>query len=268
MSVDQWGNTWTIGNIGSTHLLNDSIYQLYQEPSDGLLLTKTSPTGRLEEVYNLPGRIYATSVETNDENVLVGGWYTDTIKLTPELSLEFSPGELLSQNGFVIKLGPDLEPVWSKEIGDDQRDYVTHLLFSENGKMVVVGQFYLGYTTLDSFYVFQPFVQPIGEDHFIGLLEEDNTGPALPQVPGLLGDLFTVFPNPSSGNFTMWGAFDDALWKLQLFDQAGRLVWEQTSQTRPGQTRLPIAIQSIAPGMYHLVCNSQSERFTTSIMIY
>lgn len=256
-----------LGEIPWINPLEVPSFPYLEGKSRGIFIKKSSPNGLRDKWFNFPGSSTSfVSGLIEDENLVLAGTYTDSL-LFNEIILRPPENSVNKRDAFIAKIDREGKTVWARTAGGEYGEAILDIKEREENQYVVMGYMETGFTFMDTFFLSQPFVLPYEFDHFLGILSEDISGPALPYISDDPESQFTLFPNPSSGNLTIWGAFEDSEWQLQLFDQSGRLVWEQTSQTRTGQTRLPISFQSIGSGIYHLVCNSSQERFATTIMI-
>lgn len=264
---DSWGNYYLIGE--AVRLLDEesNTYSYQKRMKPGIFIQKSSPGGFDTKWFNFPGKSTShVSAQTQDENLVLAGTYTDSL-LFNEIILRPPENSVNKRDAFIAKIDREGKTIWARTAGGEYGEAILDIKEREKNQYVVMGYMETGFTFMDTFFLSQPFVLPYEYDHFLGILSKDSSGPPLPYISDDSESRFALFPNPSSGNLTIWGAFENSQWQLQLFDLAGRLVWKQTIQTRTGQARLPISFQSVAPGMYHLVCNSQQKRFTTSIMI-
>jgi hypothetical protein len=78
---------------------------------------------------------------------------------------------------------------------------------------------------------------------------------------------FTVYPNPTSGVFTISipaGAGGTAA--LRLFDAGGRLVLSRQAVLPTAATVLPMDISRLPAGIYRLVCETPKTRWSASIL--
>ncbi len=80
-------------------------------------------------------------------------------------------------------------------------------------------------------------------------------------------DTYTVFPNPSNGNFTLASSNGSSVIdRMRLVDQSGKVVW----QTEEGLTvagSVPLSIMGLASGAYYLVTENSKGHSANTVII-
>lgn len=79
---------------------------------------------------------------------------------------------------------------------------------------------------------------------------------------------FQVYPNPNAGAFTVeLHLLRDTRVDLTLMDAMGRIVHSGSQPAAAGQWRHPVAVEGLAPGVYHLNADLAGRRFSRRVVV-
>jgi hypothetical protein len=77
----------------------------------------------------------------------------------------------------------------------------------------------------------------------------------------------SVYPNPTTGLFKISiPSSNTGSLSLKIFDNGGKLVLEKKLQLQSGVSEIPVDISNLAAGYYHVVCENDKVKSTTSIL--
>lgn len=80
-------------------------------------------------------------------------------------------------------------------------------------------------------------------------------------------DTYTIFPNPSNGNFTLAASNGSSVIdRMKLLDQRGRVIW-QAEEGSTVASSIPISIKGLPGGAYYLVTENSKGHSANTVII-
>lgn len=249
---DRWGNNYLLGEIPLIDPNEVSEFPFLDGMSRGVLIRKSAPNGLLREWINFPGR--GTSFVgglVEGENLIVAGTYTDSL-LVNGVALKPPTNSVNKRDAFIAKIDHQRKTIWVRTAGGEYGEAFLDIKELTDRKYVVMGYMETAFTYLDTFLLSQPFVQPFELDHFLGVLSKDTSGLPLPVISNEEETRFTLFPNPSSGDITLFGEWGEESWAFSVYSLLGTLIDQRHEATINGQTRVNLDFSHLSPGHYYL----------------
>ena len=208
--VTNRGEIYTSGYFTDTAIFNVNNIEetLYSNGFYDIFVQKSDTSGNLLWVKGVGGSMfeYATGLVTDDEgNIYITGVFSDTVDFdsgTEEFILS-TPGDL---DIFVLKLNPQGEFVWAKQIGGVDYEETTAIGYSPKGYITMTGYMY---NTVD----FNPGPDEFlldcdgGADSFILFLNKDGEFVSVKKLGGLELILALDMDVHASGDIFVTGYF-------------------------------------------------------------
>ena len=87
-------------------------------------------------------------------------------------------------------------------------------------------------------------------------------------IEELADGMFTIYPNPSSGEFNVeFEAVGGETYSLNIFDEMGKLVYESTIQNQSGAYSHEVKLNEVASGIYTISLKTSSLESNKKIVI-
>lgn len=267
IDIDEHGDMYVSGEFEETvnfgHPDQALIFRTAVGEADGFV-AKYNEDGRLLWIDVFPctgyGGVYTVDIKRGNE-LYVSGTFTEIGDLDP------GPDSIIVQTGydsspFISKLNLAGELIWSTPfLTNEVAGFRNISILTEESRIVVNGFYYdslhcgtvAGENWLNTDH---------GADCFVASYSEENVITAHHEIPGqVFSELFNVFPNPVTENFTIKSA--EELTSLSIYNASGKLV-RQLAHLATHQ--LEMNLNDLPAGPYYITGSSQDKIMTRQVI--
>lgn len=262
ISVDGLGNIYTTGGFEGTVDFdpNTGIYPLVAAGSIDIFIQKLDAAGNLLWVKNMGGTeqdLGLSLVIDHSGNVFTTGYFQETVDFDP------NPGtKLLTAMGvkdiFLQKLDTNGNLIWVTSVGATGADGGYALATDPSGNLYSTG-FFTDTVDFDPGLGISNLNTAGFADIFIQKISTNTVG-----IPNIPVQTLTLYPNPSTGLFTIDLPKHTQAAHLEISDRLGRRVYQQTVTPADNQ----IDLSHLSKGLYQVMLSlNTGERFSGKLVL-
>ncbi len=245
---DGWYDGYTIPTRDGGYMIVGDEYLIPQDDYNGIMI-KTDSAGNVEWERRLRApndpNVFGNVEQLPDGSYILGGGVRGA-KGRPNVS--------------IMKFSEGGSEIWRRTYtyygGSNDDDYISDLIVTQQGDIVVTGYVIPGDTALKT-----------GNDMFI--LKVDSAGnlvTSLEEVPRTKNDI-KVYPNPNNGQMTLEYQLEDGNAFFKLFDVSGRMLDEKFLSK--DIDKIEIKVTYLEAGLYFFKIESSKQNlFTDKIIIH
>lgn len=254
-SSDRLLSVWYLNDRGSNTRarVGETLVEDHFYGAEFLVAHEDDGSARLLAQFKSDGNEYVREITTDAEgNIYVSGGFDGYRLNIGETQLQQRQYPQDDFDGFIAKLDPDGNPLWTNHFNGAGMDGVQTAAVSRSGDVYAAGYFetelYLENTFIRDAVGWKDLILAKYPASTVASVEPEPVAGNHPSI-GL-----TVYPNPAAASaqaaFSLEGPSDV---RLELFDALGRQVSVLASRHFPaGQHQLDVPVSSLASGLYFL----------------
>ena len=267
LAVDAAGNVYTTGVFRGTSDFDPgaSVFNLTAAGDGGIFLSKLDANGDFVWAKAMVGTVYGFGYSLALDpagNVFTTGYFEGTIDFDPGAgTFNLTPVGLYDV--FISKLDPDGNFVWAKSMGGAADELSYSIALDGAGNIYTTGEF-IGTSDFDPDSATFNLTSAGSSDVFIHKMSNPRTS-----LEGLT-DMFplSVFPNPSTGHFTLEGEQAQALpLRISVFNAMGQQIRPKEELAPATQWTHTIDLSTQPNGIYHLRISDGSGSISRQLVV-